>query len=63
MIFDVPENAADLGLIVTHGLFPGVLIIDAPESFLHAPTILKLTKLERDGCGESVNSDKRQASH
>jgi hypothetical protein len=46
VLFDVPEDAADLGLVVTHGLFPGALIIGDSQSLLHAPTVVRLDKLE-----------------
>jgi hypothetical protein len=46
VVFDVPRDSTDLGLVVTHGPFPGVLIIGDSGSFLHAPTVVRLSKLE-----------------
>ena len=43
IVFDVPKGAAHLALVVTHGLFPDVLIIGSDQSFLHKPTIIQLT--------------------
>jgi hypothetical protein len=42
VVFDVPKEAVDLGLVVTHGRFPGALIIGDSQSFFHAPTVVKL---------------------
>jgi hypothetical protein len=42
VVFDLPTDASDVGLIVTHGRFPSVLIIGDTQSFCHAPTILRL---------------------
>lgn len=49
VVFDVPKDSADLKLGVTHGFFPGVLIIGDAQSFLHAPRLIKLTSSMRDG--------------
>ena len=46
VVFDVPRDTAGLGLVVTHGSFPGVLIVGDPQSFLHAPTVISLNNLE-----------------
>jgi hypothetical protein len=46
LVFDVPKDTADLGLVVTHGLFPGALIIGDSQSFFHPPTIVRLNNLE-----------------
>ena len=46
VVFDVPKDTAELALVVTHGLFPGSLIIGDSQSFLHAPTVVKLNILE-----------------
>lgn len=40
--FDLPKNSSQLALGVTHGLFPGVIIIGDEQSFLHKPTTFKL---------------------
>jgi Domain of unknown function (DUF4352) len=46
VVFDVPQDTADLGLVVTHRLFPGALIIGDSQSFLHPPTIVRLNTWE-----------------
>jgi hypothetical protein len=48
VVFDVPREAAELALVVNHGRFPGLVIIGHPHSFLHAPTVIKLSELEPD---------------
>jgi hypothetical protein len=40
--FDLPLGARPYALVVTHGLFPGRLIIGDSQSFLHKPTIFRL---------------------
>lgn len=40
--FDIPLHALRVGLVVTHGLFPDVLVIGGQQSFLHKPTIILL---------------------
>jgi len=40
--FDLPADARRVGLVMVHGLFPGVLVIGGPQSFLHKPTIVIL---------------------
>ena len=42
VVFDVSKSASPLTLVVTHGLFPDVLIIGSDQSFLHKPTIIQL---------------------
>jgi Domain of unknown function (DUF4352) len=42
LVFDLPKDTADLGLVVTHGLFPGALIIGDSQSFLHPPIVVRL---------------------
>jgi hypothetical protein len=42
VVFDVPTGASQLALVVTHGLFPDVLIIGSDQCFLHKPTIIRL---------------------
>jgi Domain of unknown function (DUF4352) len=44
-VYDVPKNSEELGLVVTHGRFPGILIIGDAQSFLHAPTVIRLSGL------------------
>jgi hypothetical protein len=46
VVFDVPREAAELALVVNHGRFPGLLIIGDPQSFLHAPTGIRLSELD-----------------
>jgi hypothetical protein len=42
VVFDLPKGASHLALIVTHGLFPDLLVIGSEQSFLHKPTIIDL---------------------
>jgi len=42
VVFDVPKGVSSLALVVTHGLFPDVLVIGSDQSFLHKPTIIQL---------------------
>ena len=42
VVFDVPKGLSHLVLVVTHGLFPDVLVIGSDQSFLHKPTIIRL---------------------
>jgi hypothetical protein len=42
VVFDVPKGASSLDLVVTHGLFPDVLVIGSDQSFLHKPTVIQL---------------------
>jgi hypothetical protein len=46
VVFDLPREAGDLGLVVSHGNFPGVLIIGDSQSFLHPPTVVKLDRVD-----------------
>ncbi len=41
-VFDLPHGTTNLGLVITHGAFPGVIIIGDDQSFLHKPTIVRL---------------------
>jgi hypothetical protein len=41
--FDLHAGARPYALVVTHGLFPGRLIIGDSQSFLHKPTIFKIS--------------------
>jgi hypothetical protein len=41
--FDLPASAAQPVLAMSHGAFPGNIIIGDDESILHKPTIVKLT--------------------
>jgi hypothetical protein len=41
VVFDVPKGSSHLALVVTHGLFPDVLVIGSEQSFLHKPTIFQ----------------------
>jgi hypothetical protein len=41
-VFDLPEDVAAAGLVVTHGRFPGLIIIGSDQSFLHQPTVIRL---------------------
>jgi len=42
VVFDMPMEGRPSGLVVVHGLFPAVLVIGDPQSFLHKPTLLAL---------------------
>ena len=42
VVFDLPTSSSHLALVVTHGLFPDVLVIGSEQSFLHKPTIIQL---------------------
>jgi hypothetical protein len=42
-VFDLPSNSAQPSLVITHGAFPGIIIIGDDQSFLHKPTIIQLT--------------------
>ena len=41
--FRLPEGAVPAGVVISHGAFPGVLIIGADQSLLHARTLLGVT--------------------
>lgn len=41
-VFDVPRDAVGLGLVVSHGAFPGCIVIGDSQSFLHKRTITPL---------------------
>ena len=41
-VFDLPPDATQPGLVVSHGAFPGLIIIGDDQSFLHKPTIVNL---------------------
>jgi hypothetical protein len=42
-VFDVPSDTYQLDLVITHGAFPGLIIIGDPQSFLHKPTIVRIS--------------------
>jgi Domain of unknown function (DUF4352) len=42
VVFDLPRGSSHLALVVTHGLFPDLLVIGSEQSFLHKPTIIEL---------------------
>jgi hypothetical protein len=42
-VFDLPSGTTPPGLVITHGAFPGAIIIGDAQSFLHKPTIVRLT--------------------
>jgi hypothetical protein len=41
-VFDLPSTTTQPGLVISHGAFPGVIIIGDDQSFLHKPTIVRL---------------------
>jgi hypothetical protein len=42
LAFRLPDNAEPIGLVLHHGDFPGIVIIGADQSFLHAPALLRV---------------------
>lgn len=42
VVFDLPKGSSHLALVVTHGLFPDLLVIGSEQSFLHKPTVIDL---------------------
>ncbi|MEO6890044.1 MAG: hypothetical protein ABI456_11890 [Ktedonobacteraceae bacterium] len=42
VVFDLPRSSSHLALVVTHGLFPDVLIIGSEQSLFHKPTIIQI---------------------
>jgi hypothetical protein len=42
-VFDLPSGITKPGLVITHGAFPGAIIIGDPQSLLHKPTIVRLS--------------------
>ena len=42
IVFDLPKGSSHLALVVTHGLFPDLLVIGSEQGFLHKPTIIEL---------------------
>jgi hypothetical protein len=41
-VFDLPAEAARPVLVLTHGAFPGLIVIGDEQSWLHKPTIVRL---------------------
>jgi hypothetical protein len=42
-VFDIPASATQLALGVSHGAFPGAIIIGSDQSVFHRPTIIRLS--------------------
>ena len=64
VVFNVPKGASSLDLVVTHGLFPDVLVIGSDQSFLHKPTIIQLPSSGSVSCCPLVDPiGNRLASH
>lgn len=42
IVFDLPKSSSHVALVVTHGLFPDILVIGSDQSLLHKPTIIQL---------------------
>jgi len=42
IVFDLPKGSSHLALVVSHGLFPDLLVIGGEQSFLHKPTLIEL---------------------
>lgn len=42
-VFDLPPDATHPGLVISHGAFPGLIIIGDDQSFLHKPTVVRLS--------------------
>lgn len=45
--FRLPSGAVPAGVIISHGAFPGVLIIGDDQSLLHARTLLEVPSVQR----------------
>ncbi len=43
-VFDLPPGVTQPGLVISHGAFPGSIIIGDDQSFLHKPTIMSLSQ-------------------
>ncbi len=43
-VFDLPPGATLPGLVISHGAFPGLVIIGDDQSILHKPTIMRLSQ-------------------
>lgn len=43
LAFRLPSATQPAGMIISHGAFPGILIIGADQSFLHRRTLLQMT--------------------
>jgi hypothetical protein len=43
-VFDLPSRTGQAGLVITHGAFPGILIIGDDQSLFHKPTIIQLAE-------------------
>jgi hypothetical protein len=43
VVFDIPTDAGPLALVVSHGAFPGAIIIGSDQSVFHRPTIIRLS--------------------
>lgn len=42
-VFDLPLGITMPSLVITHGAFPDIIIIGSDQSFLHKPTIVRLS--------------------
>jgi hypothetical protein len=41
--FDLPQGITPPGLVISHGEFPGIIVIGDDQSLLHQPTIMRLS--------------------
>jgi hypothetical protein len=42
-VFDLPQGITPPGLVISHGEFPGIIVIGDDQSLLHQPTIMRLS--------------------
>ncbi len=42
-VFDLPPGTRQPGLVISHGAFPGLIIIGDDQSFLHKPAVVRLS--------------------
>ena len=45
--FVLPAGAEPAGVVISHGAFPGILLIGDDQSFLHRRTLLRVTARPR----------------
>ena len=43
-VFDLPPDVTQPGLVISHSVFPGSIIIGEDQSILHKPTIMRLSQ-------------------
>lgn len=45
-VFDLPASITQPGLVISHGAFPGLIIIGDAQSFLHKPTLVRFADIK-----------------